>query len=96
MSSIIACRLPPASSSMPSTRRGVLSSEDSPIDWASLLAGSTVSTPTCLPRGAQADRGRRGGLADAAGAAADDDPGAPVVDDPVDVQAGVLHVHAAP
>ncbi len=66
MSSIIACRLPPeapsgARSASPSpvcvlspngTGRGVLSSEDRPIDWASRRAGSTVSTTTCLPRSA--------------------------------------------
>src|SRR6185312_6423730 len=52
MSSIIACRLPFPWSSMPSTRRGVLSSDVSPIDWASRRAGSTVSTQTCLPRSA--------------------------------------------
>jgi hypothetical protein len=44
--------------------------------------------------GAQADRGRGRGLADAARSAADDDPGPPVIDDPVHVQ---LHrAHAAP
>src|SRR5215469_10525245 len=52
MSSIIACRLPPPLSSTPSTMRGVLSSEDRPMDWASRRAGSTVSTQTCLPRSA--------------------------------------------
>ena len=52
MSSIMACRLPPAAVSAPRTGRGVLSSELRPIDWASLRAGSTVSTTTCLPRSA--------------------------------------------
>src|ERR1022692_4725097 len=36
----------------PGTRRGVLSSEDNPIDWARRLAGSTVSTTTWRPRSA--------------------------------------------
>ena len=49
MSSIIACRVPPAVTSVPATNRGVLSSEVSPMDWASRRAGSTVSTTTFLP-----------------------------------------------
>src|SRR5579863_5675312 len=52
MSSIMACRLPPASPLTPGTGRGVLSSEVRPMDWASLRAGSTVSTTTFLPRSA--------------------------------------------
>src|ERR1700757_3207843 len=52
MSSIIACRLPPPEVSTPSTRRGVLSSEVRPIDWASRRAGSTVSTQAWRPRSA--------------------------------------------
>ena len=75
MSSIIACSSPPAVSSMPLTRRGVLSSESMPIDWASLRAGSIVSTTDLAAalRGAQAERRGGGRLADAAGAAAHDD-----------------------
>ena len=63
--------------STPSTWRGVLSSSVRPIDWASRRAGSMVSTTTCRPRSAarSAERGRGRGLAHAAGAAADDDPG---------------------
>ena len=52
MSSIIACRLPPLEVPTPLTRRGVLSSEVRPIDWASRRAGSTVSTQACRPRSA--------------------------------------------
>src|SRR6516162_6771154 len=52
MSSIMACRVPPASipASGSGTSFGVLSRLDRPMDWASRRAGSTVSTTTCRPR----------------------------------------------
>ncbi|CAM5727266.1 hypothetical protein SGLAM104S_02361 [Streptomyces glaucescens] len=50
MSSIIACSSP--SPSTPFTRRGVLSRESMPMDWASRRAGSMVSTTTFRPRSA--------------------------------------------
>src|SRR6202044_3645017 len=50
--SIIACRVPPDSPAAPGTGRGVLSSDDRPIDCARRRAGSTVSTTACLPRSA--------------------------------------------
>src|ERR1700734_3842233 len=52
MSSIIACSVPPDSPAAPGTGRGVLSSDDRPIDCARRRAGSTVSTTACLPRSA--------------------------------------------
>src|SRR5262245_32515635 len=63
MSSIIACMLPDGCVPLvvplvappvltPVTGRGVLSSDVSPMDWASRLAGSTVRTTTCRPRSA--------------------------------------------
>ena len=98
MSSIIASRLPPRSGSTPATGRGVLSSSSIPIDWASRRAGSIVSTTTLRPSlgGPQGQRGRGRGLADAARAAADDDPGARVVEQRVDVERGRRPVRARP
>ena len=52
MSSIIACSSPPLAVSTPDTSRGVLSSSDRPMDWASRRAGSMVSTTTLRPRSA--------------------------------------------
>src|SRR5689334_2580112 len=54
MSSIMACRVPPAAApaSGSGTGFGVLSRLDRPMDWASLRAGSTVITTTCRPRSA--------------------------------------------
>ena len=90
MSSIMACSSPPPAPSMPFTRRGVLSSESMPMDWASRRAGSMVRTTTLRPRSAartpERRRGRR--LADAARAAAHDDAGVLVVEQRVDVQGG--------
>jgi hypothetical protein len=51
MSSIMACMLP-SPVLIPATGRGMLSSDVSPIDWASRRAGSTVRTTTCRPRSA--------------------------------------------
>src|SRR5690349_8423728 len=52
MSSIMACRTPPAAApaSGSGTGFGVLSRLHRPMDWASLRAGSTVITTTCRPR----------------------------------------------
>src|SRR5437764_12691272 len=54
ISSIIACRSPPATSisSVGLTLRGLLVSSRRPIDWASRRAGSIVSTTTERPRAA--------------------------------------------
>ena len=52
MSSIIASRDPPADRSIPGIGAGVLSSSDSPRDWASRRAGSMVSTTVRRPASA--------------------------------------------
>ena len=79
---------PPLAGRRPGTGRGVLSSFSMPIDCASRRAGSMVSTTTLRPRSAarSARAADGGGLADAAGAAADDDLGARVVEQGVDVE----------
>ncbi len=89
MSSIIASSRPPAGAvDAPATGRGVLSSSHQPHRLgqpAGGVDGEHDDPPAPLGR-AQGQRGGRRGLADAARAAADDHPGAGVVEQAVDVE----------
>ena len=92
MSSIIACSSPPfAGVDALDLAAGVLASSVRPSAWASRRAGSMVSTTVrrpCTSAARSAERGRGGGLADPAGAAAHDDPDGGIGQHRVDVQRG--------
>ena len=88
MSSIMARRLPPSSARRRSgTGRGASSSEVRPIDWASRRAGPPSAPPrACWCRGPEPERGCVVVSPIPAAAAADDDAGARVVEQPVDLE----------